>query len=75
MKRLDGLSDAERAAVDAMRCVYGRRWKMVVRDLWMKGGGGISFADGVNHGPALQALRNRFGPEWLVRFRPEARTI
>jgi hypothetical protein len=48
------------AAVERWKRLHGRHWKNALSDAWMRAGEGV-------HGyePALQQLRNNFGPSWL----------
>jgi hypothetical protein len=53
------LTPAEYAAIREYALEHGRKWKEALRDDWMH-------ARQPGH---LQAVRNRLGPAWLVRFK------
>ena len=52
------------AALASYAKSYGRQWKANLRQSWMTG----NYLAGDN-APALQQIRNTFGPSWLVRFK------
>jgi len=57
------------AALASYAKSYGRQWKANLRQSWMTG----NYLAGDN-APALQQIRNTFGPSWLVRFKLPACT-
>ncbi len=52
------------AALERWRQANGRTWKAKLNDAWMVAGQRVA-----GYEPALQQLRNNFGPEWLVKVR------
>lgn len=61
MKEL--LSIEHLSALRLFASAHGRNWKSELRQAWMTGNyptGSIL--------PALQQIRNQYGPTWLVRF-------
>jgi hypothetical protein len=64
MKNTEKLSVEQLEALNAWAALYGRNWKLPLRDAWMTGDYG-SFEQS-NY---LQQIRNTFGPSWLIRFR------
>jgi hypothetical protein len=54
------LTEDQYRALQDYAAKHGSRWKAMLMDSWMTGGG---------HGPVLQQVRNTFGPSWLGGFR------
>ena len=58
------LTDDQYAALHAFAARHGRHWKQFLRHAWETG----CWTFGADS-PALQSVRNQFGPTWLVNFR------
>jgi hypothetical protein len=52
------------AALQVWAQHYGARWKSALREAWMVAGGRFAY-----YQPALQQVRNQFGPSWLERYK------
>lgn len=63
------LSFEERQALARVAFNEGRRWRTVLREAWACGS--YRHVAGIHDAPHLQAVRNRFGPAWLARYKPE----
>ena len=46
------------------KLAHGRTWKAKLGDAWMRAGEGV-----LGYEPALQQLRNHFGPTWLQKVK------
>jgi hypothetical protein len=53
------------AALRDFAAEWGRQWKAELRSVWETGN--YSYRD-QDIAPALQQVRNQFGPAWLKRF-------
>jgi len=58
------LTAEQMRAVQYFAKQHGRNWKSALSDAWMRAGIGV-----VAYTPALQQVRNNFGPAWLVKFK------
>ena len=60
----DELAADEQEALRAWADDHAPRWKAALRDAWYSGNYG-----GSEHDSALQRIRNRLGPSWLLKYR------
>lgn len=58
------MNSEQSQAIQSFAISNGRNWKSALRQCWMTG---IYPAD--CNAPALQQIRNTFGPSWLVKFK------
>ena len=61
-QRWPALNDDQEAALRAYAVRHGRRWKSILKNVWM---GGPPHDDG----GILRGLRNTHGPNWLQSYR------
>jgi hypothetical protein len=57
-------SKEQLAAVERWKGKHGRYWKRALSEAWMRAGEGVA-----GYEPALQQLRNNFGPTWLYKVK------
>lgn len=57
-------TEEQLAALREWRDLHGRYWRSLLNNAWLVAGEGV-----LGYTPALQQLRNAFGPEWLFKVR------